>query len=70
MSITNPKSGHVNRADIMLDSRPADMSGPAGLVMSGQTDLLATGLKESLGRGGDSGGYHAESGARVRYGCR
>ena len=50
MSITNLKSGLVGHADIMPDSRPADMSGPAGLVTSGQTDLLATGLKESLGR--------------------
>src|SRR5208283_3983003 len=50
MSITNPKSGFVSHADIVPDSRPADMSGPAGLVASGQTDLLAKGLKESLGR--------------------
>ena len=48
MSIT--KSGLVNQADIMPNSRPADMGGPAGLVTSGQTDLLAIGLKESLGR--------------------
>ena len=50
MSITNPKSGLVGHADIMPDSRPADMSGRARLATSGQTDLLATGLKESLGR--------------------
>ncbi len=50
MSITNLKSGLVGHADIIPDSRSADMSGPARLVTSGQTDLLATGLKESLGR--------------------
>ena len=51
MPITNPTSGLVaGHAGIMPDPRPPDGSGPAGLVMNGQTDLPAGDLEESLNR--------------------
>ena len=49
MPITNPVSGLVaGHAEIVPDPKPPDVSGPAGLVINGQTDLPAGGLAESL----------------------
>ena len=51
MPITNPVSGLVaGHAEIVPDPKPPDVSGPAGLVINGQTDLPAGGLAESLSR--------------------
>lgn len=51
MSLTDRESGPVaGYADIVPDPTPVDLNGSAGLVSNGRADLLAAGLKESLGR--------------------